>query len=324
MGWGWMVYSFLLGSFWLTDRDLYRRHHCLPTLVLLFKFFTSETKGSFVTSTDALLVGTFWNIGRWRQRALVIEPHRMERKQGRTRAGQSIYKTKLTFHSFISNSWRRQEFKKRSIPPKISCKIWLTKEMRRNIFLIFLWNIFAETKFSGLLPNPSSGDFITLNVNRKCGMRKHEKVILDWFWELKVYFKLSTAILAWRMFVTWAFSSNSLHNVAFLRWQHSSNTDVITVIVDHYHFFLPSPSPLSFFRPRAYCKGYYFYSPQSSTVIKSKMAATTILRTRTRFRAPKIRLHCRLLCNGLGGNVSYFPLFFNAESNEETMRVCTW
>ena len=41
-------------------------------------------------------------------------------------------------------------------------------------------------------------------------------------------------------------------------------------------------------------KGYYFYSPQSSTVIKSKMAATTILRTRTRFRPPKIRLHCRL------------------------------
>ena len=36
---------------------------------------------------------------------------------------------------------------------------------------------------------------------------------------------------------------------------------------------------LSFFRPRTYRKGYYFYSPQSSTVIKSKMAATTILRT---------------------------------------------
>ena len=51
---------------------------------------------------------------------------------------------------------------------------------------------------------------------------------------------------------------------------------------------------LSFFRPRTYRKGYYFYSPQSSTVIKSKMAATTILRTRTRFRPPKIRLHCRL------------------------------
>ena len=60
-------------------------------------------------------------------------------------------------------------------------------------------------------------------------------------------------------------------------------------------FFLPSPSPLSFFRPRTYRKGYYFYSPQSSTVIKSKMAATTILRTGTMFRPPKIRLHCRLL-----------------------------
>ena len=63
------------------------------------------------------------------------------------------------------------------------------------------------------------------------------------------------------------------------------------------NFFLSSPSPLSFFRPRTYRKGYYFYSPQSSTVIKSKMAATTILRTRTRFRLPKIRLHCRLLVN---------------------------
>ena len=44
-------------------------------------------------------------------------------------------------------------------------------------------------------------------------------------------------------------------------------------------FFLPSPSPLSFFLPRTYRTGYYFYSPQSSTVIKSKMVATTILRT---------------------------------------------
>ena len=60
------------------------------------------------------------------------------------------------------------------------------------------------------------------------------------------------------------------------------------------YFFLLSPSPLSFFRSRTYCKEYYFYSPQSSTVIKSKMAATTILRTRIRFRPPKIRLHCRL------------------------------
>ena len=37
-------------------------------------------------------------------------------------------------------------------------------------------------------------------------------------------------------------------------------------------------------RPHTYRKVYYFYSPQSSTVIKSKMAATT----RTTFRPPKI------------------------------------
>ena len=48
-----------------------------------------------------------------------------------------------------------------------------------------------------------------------------------------------------------------------------------------------------------------FYSPQSSTVIKSKMAATTILRTRTRFRPPKIRLHCRL-----GPMLLYFLRFW--------------
>ena len=41
-------------------------------------------------------------------------------------------------------------------------------------------------------------------------------------------------------------------------------------------------------------KSYHFYSPQSSSVIKSKMAATTTLRTRTRFHPLKIRLHCRL------------------------------
>ena len=58
-------------------------------------------------------------------------------------------------------------------------------------------------------------------------------------------------------------------------------------------FFSSPPRP----RPRTYRRdrrGYYFYSPQSSTFIKSKMAATTILQTRTRFRPPKIRLHCRL------------------------------
>ena len=63
-------------------------------------------------------------------------------------------------------------------------------------------------------------------------------------------------------------------------------------------FFSPPPPPFpSFaFAPLAPTvrKGYYFYSPQSSTVIKSKMAATTTLRTRTRFRPSKIRLHCRL------------------------------
>ena len=36
-----------------------------------------------------------------------------------------------------------------------------------------------------------------------------------------------------------------------------------------------SPSPISFFHPHTYAKGYYFYSPQSSSVIKSKMAASS-------------------------------------------------
>ena len=40
-------------------------------------------------------------------------------------------------------------------------------------------------------------------------------------------------------------------------------------------FFLPSPSPLFFFCPHTYRKGYYFYSPQSSSVIESKMAASS-------------------------------------------------
>ena len=35
-------------------------------------------------------------------------------------------------------------------------------------------------------------------------------------------------------------------------------------------FFLPSPSPLSFFCRHAYPKGYYFYSPQSSSVINQR------------------------------------------------------
>ena len=46
--------------------------------------------------------------------------------------------------------------------------------------------------------------------------------------------------------------------------------------------------------PHTYRNGYYFYSPQSSTVIKSKMTTTRILPTQTRFRPAKIHLHCRL------------------------------
>ena len=35
-----------------------RRHHCLQTLFLVFKFVTSKTMESFVSRTNALLVGT--------------------------------------------------------------------------------------------------------------------------------------------------------------------------------------------------------------------------------------------------------------------------
>ena len=42
----------------------------------------------------------------------------------------------------------------------------------------------------------------------------------------------------------------------------------------------------SFFRPRTYPKGYYFYSPQSSTVIKSKMAGTKTFNTNTNKVSP--------------------------------------
>ena len=58
-------------------------------------------------------------------------------------------------------------------------------------------------------------------------------------------------------------------------------------------FFLPSPSSLSSFALPPTLSGYYFCSPQSSSVIKSNMAATTI-RTWTSFRPPRIRLHCSL------------------------------
>ena len=69
------------------------------------------------------------------------------------------------------------------------------------------------------------------------------------------------------------------------------------------------PLPLSFFRPHTYPKGYYFNTPQSSTVIKSKMAATTI-RTRTKFRPPKIRLHCTLKLLKVILPLQLFPVFY--------------
>ena len=55
----------------------------------------------------------------------------------------------------------------------------------------------------------------------------------------------------------------------------------------------PSPSLVPFFGPRTYPKDYFFYSPQSSSVIKSKTAATT-MRTWASFLLPKILLHYRL------------------------------
>ena len=66
-------------------------------------------------------------------------------------------------------------------------------------------------------------------------------------------------------------------------------------------FFSPPPFPFPSFSlapTPLYLKGCYFYSPQCSSVIKSKMAAKTI-RTQTSFRPPKIHLQCRLLFYGL-------------------------
>ena len=40
------------------DKLLFRRHHCLQTLFLLFRFVKSEIKQSFVSRTNTLLVGT--------------------------------------------------------------------------------------------------------------------------------------------------------------------------------------------------------------------------------------------------------------------------
>ena len=40
-------------------------------------------------------------------------------------------------------------------------------------------------------------------------------------------------------------------------------------------YFTPTPPPLSFFHPSTQPEGCFFYSPQSSSVIKSKMTAAT-------------------------------------------------
>ena len=58
-------------------------------------------------------------------------------------------------------------------------------------------------------------------------------------------------------------------------------------------FFSPLHLPPFALAPTLRVTTVYTYPPQSSTVIKSKMGATTI-RTRRRFRPPKIRLHCTL------------------------------
>ena len=51
--------------------------------------------------------------------------------------------------------------------------------------------------------------------------------------------------------------------------------------------YIFSPLPLTFFDPSTSPQGCYFYSPQSSCVIKSKMAATTIRTKQAAFARPK-------------------------------------
>ena len=50
-------------------------------------------------------------------------------------------------------------------------------------------------------------------------------------------------------------------------------------------FFLPSLSPVAFLNPNANPKGFNFYSPQSSSVIKSKMAVTALRHKQTTYYA---------------------------------------
>ena len=45
-------------DYYYCDKRLFRKHHCLQTLFLLFRFVKSEIKQSFVSRTNTLLVGT--------------------------------------------------------------------------------------------------------------------------------------------------------------------------------------------------------------------------------------------------------------------------
>ena len=58
----------------VSNLNLSRRHHCLQTLFLLFKFVTSETKESFDTRTNAHLVGTLISIGDIKVSITIVTP----------------------------------------------------------------------------------------------------------------------------------------------------------------------------------------------------------------------------------------------------------
>ena len=66
-----------------------------------------------------------------------------------------------------------------------------------------------------------------------------------------------------------------------------------------------SPSPTSFFRPNAYPKSSNFYSPQSSSMRRSKMASMEHAEHATLALAQKIRLHFRLISSVLQTEVPF-------------------
>ena len=77
-------------------------------------------------------------------------------------------------------------------------------------------------------------------------------------------------------------------------------------------FFLPSTSPLSFFRPCTYPKGCYFYSPQSFTVMKLKISKIYLFLVKNVLFTPVLVLKLKLwfthyisiTCTNLCGNIS--------------------